>query len=85
MKKQDLKIRSLSIRNFKGIETLDIDFPPPKYQGDPDVFVLASGNGGGENVRFGGDYIMFGNGFRRGWKGSTSKYAQIFFAFPGSH
>jgi predicted ATPase len=42
------KIRRLSISNYKGIDSLEIDFPPPKIKGDPDIIVMGSRNGLGK-------------------------------------
>lgn len=46
--KPAIKLRHLSIRNYKGIDSLDIDFPEPRMDGDPDVIVLGSENGLGK-------------------------------------
>lgn len=44
----ELKLRSLSIRNYKRIDTLNLEFPEPRMKNDPDVIVLGSENGGGK-------------------------------------
>ena len=41
-------IRNISIRNYKGIDRLDLSFPPPKLATDPDIFVIGSRNGLGK-------------------------------------
>ncbi len=43
-----IRIRRLKIENYKGIDSLEIEFPPPLMEGDPDVFVIGSKNGGGK-------------------------------------
>lgn len=43
-----IKIRHLSIKNFKAFESLEIDFPPPRMEGDPDVIIMGSKNGLGK-------------------------------------
>jgi len=43
-----IKLRHLSVRNFKVLDSLDVDFPPPLMEHDPDVIVLGSPNGGGK-------------------------------------
>ncbi|MBX3177693.1 MAG: AAA family ATPase [Candidatus Hydrogenedentes bacterium] len=43
-----LRIQRLTIRNYKGIEHLELEFPEPRMPGDPDVFVLGSENGLGK-------------------------------------
>lgn len=43
-----LKLRSLSIQNFKAIDNLELDFPAPLMPNDPDIWVLGSRNGVGK-------------------------------------
>ena len=43
-----IAIRNISIRNYKGIDRLDLSFPPPKLANDPDIFVMGSRNGLGK-------------------------------------
>ena len=43
-----IKIRSISIRNYKGIDALDMQFPVPRLRDDPDIFVMGSRNGLGK-------------------------------------
>ncbi len=43
-----IKIRRISIRNYKGIDDLDMSFPPPRLTNDPDIFVMGSRNGLGK-------------------------------------
>ena len=43
-----IKIRSISIRNYKGIDALDMQFPVPRLSDDPDIFVMGSRNGLGK-------------------------------------
>ncbi len=42
------KLRHLSIKNYKGIDHLELDFPAPELPGDPDVVVIGSENGLGK-------------------------------------
>ena len=43
-----LRINRLKIENYKKIDHLEIEFPLPLMEGDPDIFVLGSKNGGGK-------------------------------------
>ena len=43
-----IKIRRISIRNYKGIDALDMEFPVPRLPDDPDIFVMGSRNGLGK-------------------------------------
>lgn len=43
-----IKIRRISIRNYKGIDELDMEFPLPRLPDDPDIFVMGSRNGLGK-------------------------------------
>ena len=43
-----IKIRRISIRNYKGIDELDMEFPVPRLPDDPDIFVMGSRNGLGK-------------------------------------
>lgn len=42
------RLAHLKIRNYKGIDSLDLDFPLPDYEDEPDIFVIGSENGGGK-------------------------------------
>jgi predicted ATPase len=42
------KLRHISIKDYKGIDHLELDFPAPDLPGDPDVFVIGSENGLGK-------------------------------------
>ncbi|MDR1921930.1 MAG: ATP-binding protein [Candidatus Adiutrix sp.] len=43
-----IRIRSLIINGYKGIENLKLDFPRPRMADDPDIFALGSQNGVGK-------------------------------------
>ena len=43
-----LKLRRLEIENYKGLDSLQVDFPRPRMTGDLDVMILGSQNGGGK-------------------------------------
>ena len=43
-----ITIRRISIRNYKGIDNLEMNFPPPRLQNAPDIFVMGSRNGLGK-------------------------------------
>lgn len=43
-----IKIRRIAIRNYKGIDEIELDFPPPQIPGDPDILVMGSSNGLGK-------------------------------------
>ena len=42
------KVRRISIRNYKGIEKLELELPGPRMEADPDVMVMGSQNGLGK-------------------------------------
>jgi len=46
--RKQIRLTHLKISNYKKIDSLEIDFPPPLMQGDPDILVLGSKNGGGK-------------------------------------
>ena len=43
-----VRIASIWIENYKGIDSLELDFPPPEVDDDPDIMVLGSENGVGK-------------------------------------
>ena len=43
-----IKIRKISIKNYKGIDELELEFPAPLMPNDPDIFVMGSMNGIGK-------------------------------------
>ncbi len=43
-----IKLRSISIKNYKGIDSFSIDFPMPTLFEDPDILVMGSENGLGK-------------------------------------
>ena len=43
-----ITIRRIVIRNYKGIDNLEMSFPPPRLVSDPDIFVMGSRNGLGK-------------------------------------
>lgn len=45
---KSISIRKLSVKNFKGLDSFEIEFPRPRMKNDPDVFVLGSKNGLGK-------------------------------------
>jgi len=48
-KKQDtIKLRHLEVKNFKALDSLSIDFPPPRMSDDPDIIIMGSKNGLGK-------------------------------------
>lgn len=50
MKKMTIRIERIAIKNYKGIDELELDFPPPKMSGDPDILVMGSKNGLGKTA-----------------------------------
>ena len=46
--KKQIRLSHLKISNYKRIDSLEIDFLPPLMQGDPDILLLGSKNGGGK-------------------------------------
>jgi len=47
-KKKGVRIESLSIRDYKGIDHLELEFPLPPMESDPDITVIGSRNGVGK-------------------------------------
>jgi len=47
-KKEQIRLSHLKISNYKKIDSLEIDFLPPLMQGDLDILLLGSKNGGGK-------------------------------------
>jgi AAA domain, putative AbiEii toxin, Type IV TA system len=45
---QGIRLRSLTIRNFKAFKDFTIKFPPPRMKDDPDILVMGSSNGLGK-------------------------------------
>ena len=43
-----IKIRRIAIRNYKGIDEIELDFPPPQMPDTPDICVIGSSNGLGK-------------------------------------
>jgi len=43
-----IKIRRITIRNYKGIDVFEMDFPTPRMPDDPDILVMGSRNGLGK-------------------------------------
>ncbi len=43
-----IKLRKISIENYKGIDSFSMDFPVPKLPGDPDILIMGSENGLGK-------------------------------------
>ena len=43
-----IKLRRLKVQNFKALDSLDLEFPPPLMKNDPDVFAMGSKNGVGK-------------------------------------
>lgn len=43
-----IKIRRLKVKNYKGFDSFEMDFPLPKLPGDPDIMVMGSKNGLGK-------------------------------------
>ena len=50
MKKMTIRIERIAIKNYKGIDQLELDFPPPRMLGDPDIHVMGSKNGLGKTA-----------------------------------
>ncbi len=46
--RKNIRLSRLKISNYKKIDSLEIDFIPPLMQGDPDILLLGSKNGGGK-------------------------------------
>ncbi len=50
MKKMTIRIERIAIKNYKGIDELELDFPLPKMRDDPDILVMGSKNGLGKTA-----------------------------------
>ena len=50
MKKMTIRIERIAIKNYKGIDQLELDFPPPRMRDDPDILVMGSKNGLGKTA-----------------------------------
>ena len=50
MKKMTIRIERISIQNYKGIDELELAFPPPRMRDDPDILVMGSKNGLGKTA-----------------------------------
>jgi AAA domain, putative AbiEii toxin, Type IV TA system len=46
--KREMRISRIGIRDYKAIESLELELPPPKTVDEPDAFVLGSKNGVGK-------------------------------------
>lgn len=46
--RQGIRLKNLTIQNFKAFENFTIDFPPPRMKDDPDILVMGSSNGLGK-------------------------------------
>jgi predicted ATPase len=47
-KKSGIRLSRLTIKNYKKLNSLEIDFPRPVMKGDADILVFGSKNGGGK-------------------------------------
>ena len=45
---KSFRLSKLTIRNFRAIDHLELEFPPPVLPDDPDIFVIGSRNGVGK-------------------------------------
>ena len=50
MKKMTIRIERIAIQNYKGIDALELAFPPPRMPDDPDILVMGSKNGLGKTA-----------------------------------
>ena len=50
MKKMTIRIERIAITNYKGIDELELTFPPPRMRDDPDILVMGSKNGLGKTA-----------------------------------
>jgi predicted ATPase len=48
VERKNIRLSQLRISNYKKIDSLEIDFISPLMQGDPDILLLGSKNGGGK-------------------------------------
>lgn len=54
-----IRLERLTVRNLKALDHLEIDFPAPDIQADPDVFVMGSKNGLGKTSLLEACFIVF--------------------------
>ena len=47
-KKSAVRLSRLTIKNYKKLSSLEIDFPRPVMEGDADILIFGSKNGGGK-------------------------------------
>ncbi len=47
-KPKNIRIDKISIKNYKGIDSLELTFPKPVMDGEPDILVMGSENGVGK-------------------------------------
>ena len=47
-KRPSLALRRLEIHNFKAIDHVELEFPAPRFEDEPDIWVLGSKNGLGK-------------------------------------
>ena len=50
MKQMTIRIERIAIKNYKGIDQLELAFPPPRMTDDPDILVMGSKNGLGKTA-----------------------------------
>ena len=50
MKQMTIRIERITIKNYKGIDALELSFPPPRMRDDPDILVMGSKNGLGKTA-----------------------------------
>jgi predicted ATPase len=63
---KSFKIRKLHLRNFKAFDDIDIYFPEPRMEDDPDVIVMGSENGLGKTSVLEACSLLFFALFSRG-------------------
>ncbi|MCD4783597.1 MAG: AAA family ATPase [Candidatus Eremiobacteraeota bacterium] len=63
LEKTAIKLRRISIKNFKAFDSLEIEFPPPRMKADPDIIVMGSKNGLGKTSVLEACALLFWAGF----------------------
>ncbi|HUT01274.1 MAG TPA: AAA family ATPase [Phycisphaerae bacterium] len=65
--RKGIRLNRLKVRNFKVLDDLELELPPPELPGDPDVLVLGSRNGLGKTSVLDSCALLFLSAAVSGW------------------